>query len=364
MSMTDSETVERIDPEDLRDAAQRLLADKVDRRGGWDAGRADNRAELLAEMTELGWLLLTAPAARGGLGQDFAALAPIYEESGRALAPVSVAATMAAVDLVAHDAEGSPGAALLDRILQGTARVSIGFVKPEQLSGATLSGEFHDVPDAVGATDLLLVPDSGEGDVLLVDLTGDGVTIEAVETWDRTRQLANVCLSGARAVAVGATNGGAAQLVLAHLDLAIAWDCIGGAQQALDEAIAYMGTRQQFNRPIGSFQALKHRSADLKVMLEIARALTREASVAYVDRRTGWADLAGQAKLLAADAYHAIAEESIQFHGGIGVTWEHDCHLFLKRAFLNDMLAGTPEQHRDRVAPGVFARALEGRPAA
>jgi alkylation response protein AidB-like acyl-CoA dehydrogenase len=125
-----------------------------------------------------------------------------------------------------------------------------------------------------------------------------------------------------------------------------------------DETIQYMKLRHQFNRPIGSFQALKHRAADLKVSLEMASALTRKATQDFASGNTGWETSAAQAKLLACDIFVAIAEECIQFHGGIGFTWEHDCHLYFKRAWLNQALNGGGDGYRARLTSTLLSRSL------
>jgi len=335
-----NDEAETIDPEELRDAAKRLLTDKVDRRAGWGERDEPDTAALEGEIAALGWSLLTLPVSRGGLGQSFVALAPIYEEMGRSLAPVTLADSMAAVDVLVAD--GSAVAAqLLDRIASGESRVVVAF--SPAMDDKTCGSELSLVRGAMGATDLLVLPERGAGPAVLVDLRGAGVAVERVVTWDRGRTFGDIRLSAAAAIrALTIEAREARTLARAHLDLAMAWDSVGGAEQALVEAVAYMGTRQQFGRPIGSFQALKHRAADLKVGLELARALARKASLEYAERAVGWSDLAGQARLLAVDAYRAIAEEAVQFHGGIGFTWEHDCHLFLKRAVMNVMLGGTP----------------------
>jgi alkylation response protein AidB-like acyl-CoA dehydrogenase len=325
-----------IDPESLRDAARRLLTDKVDRRAQFGDTPREVRTALQGEMTALGWLLLTIPESRDGLGQGFAALAPIYQELGRALAPVTMSGTMAAVDVLCAN-EDEAGTALLDRIVTGDARVN------------TLC-------DADHATDLLILPYAGPP--VLVALESAGVTVEPNQTWDRSRNFADIRLAGAASTQLDIDAAAAARIARAHLDLAMAWDCIGAAEQALEEAVAYMGIRRQFDRPIGSFQSLKHRAADLKVGLELARALACNAGDLYAMRGDGWDDRAGQARLLAVRAFRAIAEDAIQFHGGIGFTWEHDCHIFLKRALMNEMLGETEAQVSDRIAPGIFSRAL------
>lgn len=357
MNAVTHDAVDVIDPEELREAAKRLLAGKVDRRAGWGEHGTADTASLEAEIAGLGWLLLTMPAARGGMGQSFLALAPIYEELGRSLAPVTIADTMAAVDVLTTDDSVAAGQ-LLERIATGEARV-VAF--SWDTDDESVAGKFSMVRGAVGATDLLVLPEHGHGPALLIDLLGDGVTIERVDTWDRGRVFGDIRLQGAATRSLAIDASVATQIARAHTDLAMAWESVGAAEQALTDAVAYMGTRQQFGRPIGSFQALKHRAADLKVGLELARALARQASAVYAERAAGWSDLAGQARLLAVDAYRAIAEEAVQFHGGIGFTWEHDCHLFLKRALMNEVLGGVPEQIRDRVAPGIFARALGAR---
>jgi alkylation response protein AidB-like acyl-CoA dehydrogenase len=335
-----------IEPEELRDSARRLLEKTVDRRAPY-ADAPTNDGALRSTMAELGWMLLTTPEEHGGLGQSFVALSPIYQELGRSLASVPFASTMAAAEVLAAAPD------LLARIGSGEAIFAIADGGTVSLQDNRASGTLSDILDARAATHLLLL---GK-DMAVIDLSASGVTRRDVPTWDRTRHLADIQLDSAQATVLP-TNSEAASVARAHLDLAIACDSLGGADQALAEAIAYMGTRQQFNRPIGSFQALKHRSADLKVALEIARAFTDDACEAFVQRREGWASIAAQAKLLASEAYRAIAEESVQFHGGIGFTWEHDCHLFLKRALLNEMLGGTPEQYKDRIAPDILRRAL------
>jgi len=216
--------------------------------------------------------------------------------------------------------------------------------------------EFTTICDADRATDLLILPCAGSA--ALIALGSTGVTVEPIQTWDRSRCFADIRLAGAAATQLSIDTIAAARIARAHLDLAMAWDCIGAADQALEEAVAYMGMRRQFDRPIGSFQSLKHRAADLKVGLELARALALSAGDLYAVRGDGWDDRAGQARLLAVRAFRAIAEEAIQFHGGIGFTWEHDCHIFLKRALMNEMLGGSAELVSDRIAPGIFSRAL------
>lgn len=346
------EEVEAIELDELRDAATRLLADKVDRRAGWNGGTVD-AAALDGAMAELGWPLLTIPAARDGLGQRFTALAPIYEEMGRALAPTSFAATMAAVDVLVQDA-GDAANVMLGRIGSGEARLIVGCA--DAVDGrATLEL----VPDASAATDLLLIPVQDGEPVRLIGLSE--ADVRRADVWDRTRDFADVSVTLDQAAVLDVDAAIARQIARAHLDLALAWDSIGAAQQSLTETVAYMGTRNQFGRPIGSFQALKHRAADHRVAIDVAHALVGHATAAFAARSSGWDHLAGQARLLAVDAFRNVAEDSIQLHGGIGFTWEHDCHLFLKRALMNEVLRETQDVVRDRIAPAIMTRALAER---
>jgi len=262
--------------------------------------------------------------------------------------------TMAAVDVLSANGDEA-GTALLDRIVTGDARVAIVFSNLAT-SGDTVDASFSTLCDADHATDLLILP--CEGPPALVALGSPGVTVEPIQIWDRSRYFADIQLVGAAATQLDIDADAAGRIARAHLDLAMAWDCIGAAEQALEEAVSYMGMRRQFDRPIGSFQSLKHRAADLKVALELARALACNAGDLYAMRGDGWDDRAGQARLLAVRAFRAIAEDAIQFHGGIGFTWEHDCHIFLKRALMNEMLGETEAQVSDRIAPGIFSRAL------
>ena len=137
--------------------------------------------------------------------------------------------------------------------------------------------------------------------------------------------------------------------------MALACDSIGGAEIIFDATVAYLKTRKQFNRLIGSFQALKHRCADLKVLLEVSGTSVEQA-VQAMREHSELAGLASMAKFYAGDAYAHIAGEAMQLHGGIGFTWEHDCHLYLKRAKLNQALYGGSRWHQDRAARALVAQ--------
>lgn len=350
--MTVVEPENCIDPEDLREAASRFLADRSDRRASWE-GRDDGRAGLEEEMRALGWHLLTVPEANGGLGQAFDALAPIYEELGRVLSPVWLSGTMAAVDALMADGGGAAEASLAG-IAEKSWRVATVIVPA---GAAPQSATLPMVGGADSATHLLMI--AGDGSVArLLPIDAHGVAVKPVGTWDLGRGYADVVLNGAQTLGVALDGAKILPVARAHLELALAWDCIGGASQCLSETIDYMQGRQQFGRPIASFQALKHRAADHKVGIELARSLVSLASKAFANRTDGWSTLATQACILAGDAFSAMAEDAVQLHGGVGFTWEYNCHLFLKRALANQIIGGSPDELRDRVAADVAARAM------
>jgi alkylation response protein AidB-like acyl-CoA dehydrogenase len=346
-----------LDPAELRDTARKLLEKATELRAAYGDGPGDAGAALRNLMAEQGWMLLTTPVEQDGLGQSFEAIAPIYQELGRVLSSAAYVGTMAAADVLGS-LDSADAREWLARIGSGEAIFALAAAGGVNIADGKASGALSVVWEAGQATHLLLLPEGPDSCLAIVDLAGAVLT--QTPMWDRTRTVADVQLSGTAASILlsGKDAADAAVLAQAHIDLALACDSLGGADRCLEASIEYMATRQQFNRPIGSFQALKHRSADLKVGLEIARAFANDAVEAFVSRRQGWSFIAAQAKLLASGAFRAIAEESVQFHGGVGFTWEYDCHLFLKRALLNEVLCGTPEAYKDRIAPDILRRAF------
>lgn len=354
--MTDACIDSQIDPEELREAAQRLLTDKVERRAPWE-GRGDEGATLAAEMKELGWFQLVAPEAQGGLGQPFEVLAPIYEEMGRALAPVWLAGTMATIDALTSVGTTEADAIVATIISEGW-RVTPLLLRADQ---SLLSAKWAMVPGAVDATHFLIVSEAAN-EAVLMSSAASGVSIEKVETWDIGRTFGAVTLDKATQKPAGFDVQALASVLRAHGELALALDSIGGAAQCLAETVDYMLGREQFGRPIASFQALKHRAADHKVAVELARALVLQAVAAFSMRNDGWDLLAAQARVLACETYAGLAEDSIQLFGGVGFTWEYDPHLFLKRALANQIIGDSVDETRDRIAGEICRRAIRTRP--
>jgi len=345
----------RIDPEEMRDAARRLLADKLDRRAAWE-GKSDANKGLDAEIGELGWYQLNAQEELGGLGQTFEALGPVYEELGKSLAPLWLSGTLATID--ALQSSGGDAAQLVKDIIEQGWRVAP-VILPRGMSMA--DARLPMVPGAAEASHLLIVEESGSA--LIVEASAPGISVSPVQTWDLGRSYGEVVLSGPEGGQASVDAGRALPVLRAHLELAIAWDSIGGGLQCLTETVEYMLGRQQFGRPIASFQALKHRAADHKVNIELARSLAVRATSLFADKADGWATVATQARILAGEAYAAMAEDCVQLFGGVGFTWEYNAHLFLKRALVNQLVGGSPDELRDRVAEEVCRRALDSRPA-
>jgi alkylation response protein AidB-like acyl-CoA dehydrogenase len=305
---------------------------------------ADDPAVWKRLTAELGLTGLAVPEAHGGSGGSFLELAVALEEAGRVLlrAPLlstAVAAT-ALVDAGAAD--------LVPRLVDGStsAAIVVGDVSAAGPAGDLLSGTVPQVVDAASAGLLLVTV----GDTLYAVDAAIAV-IEPVEPLDPTRRLARVRLDGTHGRPVGP-----AAHALDLLYVALAAESVGAARAVLERTVAYLKVRQQFGRPLGSFQALRHRVADLTVELEAATSTAWYAARAAAERSPELAVVAPLAKATATDAFTHIAGESIQLHGGIGFTWEHDAHLYFKRAWTTALMHGDARTLR-RVA---FERGARG----
>lgn len=302
-------------------------------RKAFEGSLAEDRWETIAEM---GLLMAAVPEALGGLGLGGEAAGAIHVELGRALVTGPAIAQMMAIEALAASEVDD------DRI----ERAMTGEVMTASLAA---DGSLSCVPDADRASHILVVM---PGRVALAPL--DGATIVARETWDRTRRLFDVTLSENGIVLA---EGDAADALAGRIEglmlLALAGDSLGGADAILGLTIDYLKTRRQFDRPLALFQALKHRVADMKTQLAAADALFRA-------RAAGSATLTemGALKAHATTVYRAIAEEAVQLHGGIGLTMEHHCHLFLKRATLNAALGGDADRREAAAGKDVLARAI------
>jgi alkylation response protein AidB-like acyl-CoA dehydrogenase len=322
---------------------------------------------------ELGLPGVHIPESYGGQGLGFVELGIALEEMGRALlcAPYFASVALAANAILNAGSEAEKSA-LLPGIAAGETLATLAVAEPngrwdaggielEARRGAggwTLHGEKSFVVD--GATAELIVvaartPGSTGRDGLgLFHLRCDaeGLARRPLVALDPTRKLARLTFTGAHAESLGEV-GGAAPALEKTLDQAaalLANEMIGGAQKLLDMSVEYAKTRVQFGRPIGSFQAIKHKCADMLMALELARSSAYYAAACADDAPDELPAIASLAKAQGSDAYLEIAAESIQIHGGLGFTWEQDVHLYFKRAKASEVLLGDPTYHRELLA--------------
>jgi len=341
------------------------------------AGTTD---EFWAKLAELGWLGLIYPEAEGGSGLGLVDLAVVLEEMGRVVMPGPYFSTVLlgglAILLAGSEAQRQ---AWLPKLAAGEARATLAFLeadprwdaagvrlaaKPRKGGGYVLSGTKLFVPDG-GDADLLIVAartgrpgkDDPEGglSLFLVPADARGVARTTLPTMDQTRKLAEVTLSrvevGPDAV-LGSAGAGWPTLarLLDRAAVALCAEMCGGAQKVLDMCTEYARVRIAFGKPIGAYQAVKHKCADMLVAVENAKSITYYAAWAQDQNAPDAALAASMAKAYVSDAFRRVAGDGIQIHGGIGFTWEHDLHLYFKRAKGSEVTFGDATYHRERVA--------------
>jgi len=319
--------------------------------------------------TQLGLAGIAVPEEYGGAGFSFAEQAIVLEELGAALftGPYLASAVLAATALLAGDDTEAkkdllPGIAAGETIATLAVTEDDGSWDPASIRlaatqnrGWHLDGHKSFVLDGHSA-DLILAVAATETDgklsLFAVNADAVGLTRRALPTLDQTRKLARLAFDGTPARLVG--EAGTARAVLDRTfdvaAIALAAEQLGGAQRALDMAVAYAKVRHQFGRPIGSFQAIKHRCADLLLEVESLRSAVGYAAAAVAAGSTEVPVLAPLLKAYASEVYSHVAGENIQIHGGIGFTWEHDAHLYLKRAKASELFLGDGAYHRELLA--------------
>ncbi len=308
------------------------------------------------------------PEAVGGAGGGAVELGIVCEEMGRTLfcGPFLASAVMAGAALL-ESATEEARAELLPQIADGStiaALVLDDLNHPAGVGGSiraaadlTLAGVAPMVVDAHVADLLLVIAACDDGlELHAVEAGVAGLLVEPLEVVDPTRKLARVAFACTPSREIGAVSPAAMDRIWDRMCCALAHEMMGGAQHLLDSTVAYTKERFQFGRPIGSFQALKHRCADLLMELELARALTWHASRG-LDSGDAEPWAASMAKAAAADAYMSAARAAIQLRGGIGFTWENDTHLWFKRAKGAEVLLGTPAVHRELMVTRMEATA-------
>jgi len=329
-------------------------------------------AELWKQLGQLGWTGITVPEAYGGLGLGPIELTAVMEEMGRALLCSPFFSSIAlAMNVVLALEDEAQRARHLPQLASGELRGALAYAEAgvegtwphakasahRQGAAFVLNGEKSYVLDGQTADRLIVALRlDGEAALFAVETDATGVHRTALRTLDPTRRQARIALRDVRVAGEALlASGAAAERALSRaLDLAtiaLAAEQVGGAERCLDMALEHARTRHQFGRPIGSFQAIKHLCADMLTQLETARSgcYYAAAAASRSDARS-LAQLAAISKVCCSEAYFFCAAQSIQIHGGMGFTWEHDAQLHFKRARSSMALLGEPALYRERTA--------------
>lgn len=329
-------------------------------------------------VEEMGWQGILVPEAQDGLDLGFVELVVVLEKMGERLhvSPLyaSAVSTVLLRRLPASDARDDALAALASGAVVSLAHSA---VKPNWGVGGiaidaqcddqdwVLNGECRFIPVGQSAAHLLLAARLDQGDIgiFLVDPATEGLQVSALPTMDQTRSMASATLTDVRLSASMCLSQDAGEALTATLDIArilVAADQTGGAQACLDSSVAYVMERVQFGRQIASYQAIKHKAADMMVKVESARSLLYYAACMADEWLLGEADSAALAEAAAmvsasaSDAYFFCAGTGIQLHGGVGITEEYDIQLYFKRARSTESYLGSPAEQRERVAASLL----------
>ena len=357
--------------EELRRYARQWLTERMPLervRALMSTPEGHDRGDWLA-LAELGWQAMPIPEAYGGAGFGLLEVAVLLEEQGRSLfCGPYLSTVVGAANAVLLAGSEEQKSEILGRIATGEATATLAVTEGtaghegEHLRTAAVRRDGTWVIDGVkrhvidGHTADLLVVAAQTADgigMFVVDPRSEGVTTSALPTMDETRKQADISFAQ---VVVGddarLPQGDASTLrrVNEILAIALALEQVGGAQATLDMAVQYAKDRRQFGKPIGSFQAVKHMCADMLVSVESARAAAYYAAWAVAGGKDEAATVVPLAKAHCSDAFVHCAGANIQIHGGIGFTWEHDAHLYFKRAKSSQLMLGAPAHHRRQLA--------------
>ncbi|MGV0714210.1 acyl-CoA dehydrogenase family protein [Mycolicibacterium sp. XJ662] len=358
-----------VDLGDLREAVRGFLAARsssgavravMDSPAGYDD-------RVWRELTaDLGLTAITVPEEFGGAGAGLPELAVVCEEMGAALLCAPYFATVAlAIPTLLGSGDADAIREYLPALLDGSKTATVVFNgaldawDPDTVTLAARSdgtdyriyGDTDRVLDGYTANVILAVANTDAGTSLFaVDAVADGLSREPLATLDRTRKVARLRFDGVRGRLIGADGDATAGLERAYrlAVIALAAEQVGAAQRCQDMAVSYAKERIQFGRAIGSFQAVKHRCADMLVLVEGARSAMQHA--AELPDGHEQAVAASVAKLACSEAFLQVALDNMRIHGGIGFTWEHDAHLYVRRAKTSQLIFGSPDYHAQRLA--------------
>lgn len=319
-------------------------------------GEALYCADSWRQLADLGALGIAIPEDQGGSGMGLLELCLIAEEAGRSLAAVPLLSSIyMASEILRRGGTDAQRSEWLPRLAQGSA-IMTAAITPDgdrvlsapapHFANGRLTATLNAVPDAMAASHCIVL--AGDA-LLLVDLSG--VAREAQASLDPTRPLGQIRIEDAPAETIMATGGEAlARIVLDGAAVLLAFEQVGGAERALYAARDYVMERRAFGRVVGGFQAVKHKLADLYTAIALARAHAYYGAWALSTSAPEHARAAAAARVAATTAYNQAAEESLHLHGGIGYTWEMDCHLHLRRARWLGQIIGSEHYWRERLA--------------
>lgn len=352
---------------ELKDQVRKFLTDKCDFTVPRSVLESDEpfARELWQSVCEMGWTGAAIPEKYGGIGMGYLELCVMAEELGRAVAPIPFSSSIyLAAEAVLTAGSEEQKAEYLPKLATGEAIGTLAVSEgpqpatPDKLETTfeqgRLNGTKTPVPDGdvadiaiVAAKDL----DANGLTLVFVDLNADGVVREPISTVDPTRSHATIRFENTPGVALGTpgTDWMLLETVLDRAAVLFAFEQLGGAIRCLEMARDYSLERYAFGRPIGSFQAVKHRLADVYVKNQLATSNCYYGAWALSTNADELPIAAAGARVSATDAYHYAAKESIQVHGGIGFTWEYDAHFFYRRSKLLGLALGSPRRWKDRL---------------
>ncbi len=311
-------------------------------------------------LADLGLTGMLAPVSSGGAGLGLVELALPLGEMGRTVYPGPFAASaVAATSLLADLAPNSISDEWLPRLANGSAVATVGFTSGRDAPVALdpngmLHGELTHVLDGIGA-DLILAVTIDAATVVAVSSTEPGMTVRPLDTVDGSRKFATVTFDAARGTPLAGDVAVAIRAANDRFGVACVLDGIGAAERCLELALEYAKEREQFGKPIGSFQAVQHLCADMLRAIELGRAVGFYAAWACdAADATERHRAATMARAFAADSFYRVAANAIQVFGGIGFTWEHDIHLYYKRLLTLQLLGGSAADHLEELASIVF----------
>lgn len=355
--------------EEFRSTLRRFLSDKSPMsqvRRLMETAEGFDQAVWTQIVSQLGITSVIIPERFGGFGLSQVEAGIIFEELGRCLACLPYLSTVGmGVNILLASGDEQACKMLLPGVAAGVTRLAVCAWEPGNNwdiqamttvanNAGQITGRKTYVLDGISATQLLVLAldEDGLESLYLIDADSPTLHKASLSTFDLTRKFAEISFDSAPARLVGERGQGAGYFfqMLNRALISMASEQVGSAQAILDMAVGYSRNRTQFGRPIGSFQAIKHKCADMLVEVESARSASYYASWVVDNDESNLEMAACTAKSYCSAVLSHAAEENIQIHGGIGFTWEHDAHLYLKRAKSSEQMFGTPMEFRQRLA--------------